>query len=97
MSNETTADDGSASNLRHHAICPDCVSVSSKDHEPDAQAVVRDHNEARHDGDDVARVVGPHPEDLNEFHEQIKEEFDWETVDEVTRLIVNADPWGVLS
>lgn len=79
----------------HHAICPVCTSVSTKDTEEEAQEVVDNHNEARHDGE-PAQVVGPYREDLNEFMDEVKEEFDYDTYKDLGQHIVKVDPWGVL-
>lgn len=81
---------------QHHAICPLCESVASKDTEEEAQEVVDSHNDARHPDDEDARVVGPFREDLDEFMDEVKEEYGRETYSDVSSFIVSADPWGVL-
>lgn len=80
---------------KHHAVCPLCTRVVSKDGESAAEDVVESHNRTRHDGDPVAEVVGPHKEDLNEFVDRLRDEFAGEVHREMIRHIVKTDPWNV--
>lgn len=81
----------------HHAICPTCVRVVTKELREDAAETVETHNDARHGGDSVARVVGPAKEDLDEFMDYVDAEFDDEIYDDIGSHIVETDPWGVLA
>lgn len=81
---------------KHHAICPECTRIVSKNTEEEARDVVESHNDNRHGGDDVARVVGPYEEDLNAFVDYVRDEFDMDVFEQITSRIINKDPWGVL-
>lgn len=80
---------------KHHAICPKCVRVVSKDEESEAQDVVEQHNDQLHDGEQIARVVGPYKEDLNEFIDEVRDEFDYNTFEKISQHIVKTDPWDI--
>jgi hypothetical protein len=83
-------------NMDNHAVCPLCVRVVTKSNREELEQVVFDHNDARHDGKDVARLVGPAQEDLNEFIDCVRDEFDRDTFEEISQHIVKQDPWEVL-
>lgn len=82
---------------QHHAICPLCTRVVTKEGREDAASVVENHNDQMHDGDDVAQVVGPTRDDLNEFMDGVEEEHGPEVYGEIGAHIVDVDPWGVLN
>lgn len=86
-----------ATSQQHHAICPECVRIVSKDDSEDAGDVVESHNESRHNGAPVARVVGPYREHLNEFMDDMKEKYGVRssTYEDIATHIVETDPWGV--
>jgi hypothetical protein len=44
----------------HEIKCPDCGVVVTKETNAEAVSLVESHNEARHNGDDIAHVVGKH-------------------------------------
>jgi hypothetical protein len=81
---------------RNVAVCPECVSIAIKDTKDEALDVVESHNEQQHDGDGVAWFLGPHPEDLVEFSQFLREEYSRDHRKQVGELVVGADPWGVL-
>jgi len=84
-------------NGQHHAVCPLCTRVVSKDTEGEAASVAESHNESRHGGDEVAQVVGPYREDLDEFMDAVKEKHGSDVYGEIGARIVDVDPWGVIN
>lgn len=82
---------------RNVAVCPECVSIAIKDTKDEALEVAENHNEQQHEGDDVAWFLGPHPEDLVEFSQFLKQEYPRDHRKRVAEKVVDADPWGVLA
>lgn len=79
----------------HHAVCPLCIRIVTKDTESEAAEVVKNHNDKRHNGDHIARVVGPYKEDLNEFMSVVMKDYGSEVYGDIAAHIVKVDPWGV--
>lgn len=88
----TSADDGDE---EHHAVCPLCVTVSTKNTKQAATETAESHNEQRHDGDDVTCVAGPYREDLNALMDHVDENYDHDVYKDLGAHIVKVDPWDV--
>lgn len=80
---------------QHHAICPLCVRVVSKLDRDELQDVIENHNEQRHDGNEVAEIVSA--EELDGFMDRVKSQHGMEVYEEIAPHIVDVDPWGVLA
>lgn len=78
------------------AACPLCVRTVKKDTQDEAEELVESHNDQRHDGNDVAKVLGPYKEDLNEFMDHVRKQYGTDTFERFARHIIKKDPWGVL-
>ncbi|MFB6126737.1 MAG: hypothetical protein ABEJ79_05505 [Halolamina sp.] len=89
-----SADDEST--VRYHGICPLCNEVVSKETTAAARQVVYNHNEMRHDGEEVARVVSSRRAALNEFLDYVDENFSAEVFERVEATVVDTEPWGAL-
>lgn len=89
-----SADDEST--VLHHGVCPACDEVVSKETTEAARQVVYSHNEMRHDGEEVARVVSSRRAALNDFLEYVEENFSAEVFDRIEATVVDTEPWGAL-
>jgi len=78
----------------HHAVCPLCTRIVSKNDEDELADVVKYHNDARHNGEVVAEIVTA--DDLDDFMDRVKARHGPEVYGELGAHIVEADPWGVL-
>lgn len=76
------------------AVCPKCVRIVDKDDADELNELIDNHNEQRHGGERVAQVV--HPSLLDEFMNDVKEEYGGQTHSELGTHIVEKDPWGIL-
>lgn len=71
-----------------HLGCPVCVSFASFNSEDEAESKVKSHNEGRHDGEEVARIIEPDSEDcVNEFVDVARERTPEQQYKELIRKI----------
>lgn len=82
---------------QHHAVCPPCARVVTRQSESEATDVVENHNDSQHSGDSVARVVGNSTEDLNDLMDNVRDGFDSEVRKDLIAEVMDVDPWGVSS
>lgn len=81
----------------HVAVCPVCTRIVTRDDSDAVASIVENHNEQRHEGDRIARLVGPTEAELNEFMDYVREEHGTEVYGDIGAYIVENDPWGVLN
>jgi phosphopantetheine adenylyltransferase len=79
----------------HFAMCPKCVRIVQKDRFSDAKELVESHNQSQHDGQNIARAVGPYREDLNEFIDYVRDAFGDTVRDQMFDHIIESDPYNI--
>lgn len=89
-----TSDDTEYATRTHHAICPLCVRVVSKEDKEELEEVIHNHNVRRHDGDTTAEIVAA--EELDDFMDRVREKYNPEVRHEIGQHVVDVDPWGIL-
>lgn len=77
-------------------ICPECSTSKKYESKDPAVSDLHRHNESMHDGDEVARFIGPRKQEFLDFLDYLSNEFTVNDIREIADAVSAADVWGIL-
>lgn len=79
---------------QHHGVCPLCARVITRSDIDELGSIIANHNEQRHGGEEVARLVGSSTDELNELMDEARGNYDRQTYRELVNCVLKSDVWG---